>query len=247
MVRQMRIAAMALMVGWVMVPAMAQSQKPTPAERKTAAEKAPAKTPAQKPAAKAPARNVAAELRAEWKVGELKLTREAIDDGAFPPDIKASAMAAVDWFLGQQEKLIGTADNSAGEARARKAHPKLEAQFRQRMSGIYDDPQLMAELQRRLKALNKEMDRLAKGADALFADMEAVGLTPAQKAKLKPVVEQASSEVKSTVGKSASKSTKDPKARDEVVGTYNAARKKIKQELTPEQREKLAKKLAEEP
>ena len=247
MVKHLRV--MALVMAGVVAGGMslgAAAKKPAAAKP---AAKAPAK-PAAKPAAKAAAKDAdpAAELRAEWKLGELKLTREAVEDGNFPPDIQGAAIAAVDWFLGQQEGLIAKAGESAAdEARARKAQPKLDAQFRQRMAGIYDNPELMAELGRRLKALNKEMDKLAKGADELFADMESVGLTPAQKAKLKPVVASASDDVKKSVAKSASKSTKDPKGREEVVAKYKAARKKINQELTPEQREKLAKKLAEEP
>lgn len=243
MVKHLRVMAL------VMAGVLAGGMSLGAAVKKPAAAKPTAKSPA-KPAAKAAAKDAdtAAELRAEWKLGELKLTREAVEDGNFPPDIQGAATAAVDWFLDQQEGLIAKAgDSAAEEARARKAQPKLEAQFRQRMAGIYENPQLMAELTRRIKALNKEMDKLAKGADALFADMESVGLTPAQRAKLKPVVASASDDVKKTVAKSASKSTKDPKGRDEVVAKYKAARKKINQELTPEQREKLAKKLAEEP
>jgi hypothetical protein len=243
MVKHLRVMAL------VMAGVLAGGTSLGAAAKKPAAAKPVAKA-AAKPAAKAAAKDAdpAAELRAEWKLGELKLTREAVEDGNFPPDIQEAAIAAVDWFLDQQEGLISKAGNSAAdETRARKAQPKLEAQFRQRMAGIYDNPELMAELGRRLKALNKEMDKLAKGADALFADMESVGLTPAQKAKLKPVVASASDDVKKTVAKSASKSTKDPKGREEVVAKYKAARKKINQELTPAQREKLAKKLAEEP
>ena len=46
--------------------------------------------------------------------------------------------------------------------------------------------------------------------------------------------------------KSETRSTKDKKNKDKVVASYKEIRKKLRQELTPEQREKLTRKLAEE-
>jgi Spy/CpxP family protein refolding chaperone len=44
-----------------------------------------------------------------------------------------------------------------------------------------------------------------------------------------------------------SRSTKDSLSREEIVKSYRESRAKIRRELTPEQREKLARKLADEP
>ena len=52
--------------------------------------------------------------------------------------------------------------------------------------------------------------------------------------------------MKAEVDKTETRSAKDKKNRDKIVASYKEARKKLRQELTPEQREKLNKKLAEE-
>jgi hypothetical protein len=194
-----------------------------------------------------PAADAAKQLRAEWKIGDLKLTREAVDDASFAPDIKASAIAAVDWFLQQQEDLLAEVERSPqAEAKARKARPQLEAQFKRKMAAIYDDEKLMAELGRRLRALDKELDDMATSADRMFAKLDSVGLTAAQREKIRPVVQEANAKLKRVVEKSPTRSTKDQTTRDEIVKHYKEARAKVRQHLTPEQREKLAKKNAEE-
>jgi len=208
-------------------------------------EKAPARKPP--PQEKTAAADVARKLRAQWKLGDLNLTREAIEEASFAPDIKKAAIAAVDWFVARQEALLKDVEREpAREAEARASRAELEAKYRQRMAMIYDDPEMMAELSRRLKALNRELETLADSADRMFEKLEAAGLTPEQREKLKPVVRQASEEIKRTVAKSASGSPNDDQVRDEAVAKYREARKKVQQHLTPAQRARLARKMAED-
>ena len=51
--------------------------------------------------------------------------------------------------------------------------------------------------------------------------------------------------MKSAVEKSKSKSTKDRATREDVVEKFKESRQRVKQHLTPEQREKLKRQLAE--
>ncbi len=190
-----------------------------------------------------PRTDPAKQLRADWKMGDLKMTREAVDDATFAPTIKQAAIDAIEWFTDQQEQLITSVQQTpATEAKARAAQSKLQAQYKQKMAIVYDDPKLSAELASRLKALHKELDTMADSADKMFAKLDAVGLTAAQKKKLKPVVQSASDDIKKTVAKSTTGTTAD----HDVVTKYAAARKKVQQELTPAQREALKKKLAED-
>ena len=189
---------------------------------------------------------VAKELRAEWELGDLKLTREAVDDTSFKPAVKSAAVEALETFIAEQEQLINQVEQSPeSEAKARKQRAKMEAAFVQRMAVVNDNPQLKRELAMSVKAVNKEMDEMADSAGKLFARLEQVGLTPEQKQKLKPVVEDANQKVKTAVEKSKSKSTKDRAAREDVVESFKESRKRVKQHLTPEQREKLKRQLAE--
>lgn len=189
----------------------------------------------------------AARLRAQWKMGDLRLTREAVEEAAFAPDIKKAAIAAVDWFVARQESLLKDVEASPErEAEVRKSRAALEAKYRQRMAMIYDDPALLAELSRRLKALNKELDAIAESADRMFEKLEAAELTPEQREKIKPIVRQASDEIKRTVAASARGSVKDDDVRDEVVSKYREARRKVHQHLTPAQKARLARRTAED-
>jgi hypothetical protein len=216
-------------------PATGAQKKPqTAAQKKAAAEK-------DKP----PAKKVSpAQLRAEWKVGDLKLTREAVEDAKYPANIKSSAIKACDWFLQKQEGLIDqVAENPAEEAKVRKNRATLEAQFNQKMAMINDDPQLRAELVRRLKALDREMDELADSAESVFARLDAAGVSPQQKKEIEPVVREANAKLKAVKAKAGS--TKAAAVREEAVEKYRAARKQIHAKLTKEQREKADKKLEE--
>ena len=225
-------------------PGYGAERKPTAAQKKAAAEKkaAAAKDEDQK---KPPAKRVSpAQLRAEWKVGDLKLTREAVEDARYPANIKSSAVKACDWFLAKQEGLIDQAvEDPASEAKVRKSRATLEAQFQQKMSIINDDPQFRAELVRRLKALDREMDEIADSAEAVFARLDAAGVSPEQRRQIEPVVREANAKLKAVKAKGGS--TKAAAVREEAVEKYKDARKRIHAQLTKEQREKADRKLEE--
>ena len=202
--------------------------------------------PAAKPDA-APAAPASVQLRQEWKMGDLKLTHEAVEDATYPPDIRKSAIDAVDWFLSQQESLLADVDSKPGNiAKARQARPNIEAQFQQKMAVIYGNPQFKAELDRRMAALDKEMDDMADGAQKLFAKLDASGISAKQKADLKPLITSASKQLKTVKDKADTGSTKDIKVREEAVQKFRQAKAAIKQQLTPEQKEKLRKKQVED-
>src|SRR5688572_8719902 len=191
--------------------------------------------------------SAAKSLRTEWELADLKLTREAVDDTTFKPDVKSKAAEALETFITQQEQLVTQVELSPEtEAKARKQRAKLQATFMQRMAVIYDDPRLKQELTTCVRAINREMDDMAESAGKLFSRLEQVGLTPEQKQKLKPVVEEGSKQVRQAIEKSRTKSTKDQAVREEVVDKFKESRKKVKQHLTPEQRAKLKQNLAAE-
>jgi hypothetical protein len=102
------------------------------------------------------------------------------------------------------------------------------------------------DIAKRMKALDKEIDAIAASAETLMAKLAAVGVTKEQQDRIAPVAREANKKVKAEVDKSETRSTKDRKNKDKVVASYKEIRKKLRQELTPEQREKLTKKLAEE-
>jgi hypothetical protein len=220
------------------VPAMAQREERRPKKRE-------AVEATKEPQAKS-GKSAAAELRAEWEVADLKLTREAVDDTSFTPAVKSAAVEALETFISEQQQLLKLVEQSPEtEPKARKQRAKMQQAFMQRMAVVNENPQLKRELTTSVRALNKEIDEIAQSANALFSRLEQVGLTAEQRQKLKPVVEDANQKVRGAVEKSKTKSTKDRLGRDEVVDTWKESRKKVKQHLTPEQREKLKQKLAE--
>jgi hypothetical protein len=191
-------------------------------------------------ATKSPTTKTAAQWRADWKMPDLKIQKEAIDDATFAADVKKNAMASVDWFLQQQETLISQVQKSPQTAAAaQQKRTQLEAQFKQKMAPIYNNATMMAEVNRRMKALNSEMDTMASSADQMFAKLDAVGLTADQKAKLKPIVQKANQDLKSVAAKAPSKSHRDAAVQDEAVTKFKDAKQQIKQALTPAQRAKL--------
>jgi hypothetical protein len=95
--------------------------------------------------------------------------------------------------------------------------------------------------------MNKEIDTLATSADALMSKLDEIGITKEQKDKIRPALKDASAKVKSTVDQSDTKSISDKKNRDTAVTHVKDAHRKIHDTLTPAQREKLLKKLADEP
>ena len=175
-------------------------------------------------------------------MGDLKLTREAVDDAAFPPDIKQAALNAVEWFINQQEGLLSQVDRApeaAGDARKQRA--ALEGEFNRKMSVVYSDPKLQAELVKRLQALDREMEEMARSADRILSKLDAIGVTPEQKAKIAPAVKEGNERLKRVAAKSSTGSTKDSRVREEAVTNYKEIRQKVKQTLTKEQQEKLKK------
>jgi len=192
-------------------------------------------------------RGIAKRLRGEWDLGELKMMRVVLEDAQYSPDLKASCGEAIDTFAKQQEDLLSQVEADGNfEDTARKRRAKYEAAFNQKMQALYANPEFKADMARRLKALDKEIDAIAMSAEKLMATLDSVGVTPEQKAKIAPVAREANRKVRAEVDKSETRSARDKKNKDKVVASYREIRKKLRQELTPEQREKLTKKLAEE-
>ena len=147
----------------------------------------------------------------------------------------------------QQEDLLAQVEADPGtEAAVQKRRAKLYAAYMDKMQAAYKDPAIKQDIARRMKALDKEIDSIYASAETLMSKLDAIGVTPEQKAKIAPVAREANKKVKAEVDKSETRSTKDKKNKDKVVASYKEIRKKLRQELTPEQREKLTKKLAEE-
>jgi hypothetical protein len=226
------LAMVAILVGLVALP--------TQAAKKLKEAEAPVK---KKPSGKA----VANRLRADWDMGELRMMRLVVEDAQFDPKLKASLGDSIDKFAQQQEDLLDQVEaDPTTEAAAQKKRAKLYAAYMDKMQVVYKDPAVKQDIAKRMKALDKEIDAIAASAESLMAKLDAIGVTPEQKARIAPVAKEASKKVKAEVDKSETRSTKDKKNKDKVVASYKEVRKKLRQELTPEQREKLTKKLAEE-
>jgi hypothetical protein len=233
---KIRIVTMTLLVlGLMALPAAGAKQ-----EKK----KKPAEPVAKKPVN---GRAIARALRGDWDVGELRMMRVVIDDANYSPELKASCGAAIDTFAQQQEELLDQVEaDGTFEATARKRRAKYYAAYMDKMQAVYSNPEFKADMARRLKALDKEIDTIAASAEKLMAALDSVGVTPEQKARIAPVVKDANRKVKAEVDKSETRSARDKRHKDKVIASYKEARKKLRQELTPEQREKLTKKLAED-
>jgi uncharacterized protein YajQ (UPF0234 family) len=189
----------------------------------------------------------AARLRADWDMGELRMMRLVVDDAQFAPELKANLGDAIDKFAQQQEDLLAQVEaDPSTEAAVQKKRAKLYAAYMEKMQVVYKNDAVKQDIARRMKALDREIDAIAASAEALMAKLAAVGVTKEQQDRIAPVIKDANKKVKAEVDKSETRSAKDKKNRDKVVASYKEARKKLRQELTPEQREKLTKKLAEE-
>jgi len=206
-----------------------------------------------KPQADSPARTrpsgkaAAARLRADWDMGELSMMKLVVEDAQFDPKLKASLGDTITKFTQQQEDLLAQVEaDPSTEAAVQKKRAKLYSAYMDKMQVVYRSPELKKDIANRMKALDKEIDAIAASAETLMAKLDAVGVTPEQKSRIAPVIKDANKKVKAEVDKSETRSAKDKKNRDKVVASYKEARKKLRQELTPEQREKLNKKLAEE-
>jgi hypothetical protein len=219
-----------------------------PAAHAAAPKKKKVKPETQAPVQKKPSGKAAANrLRAEWDMGELRMMRLVVDDAQFAPELKASLGDSVDRFVQQQEALLDQVEaDPSTEAAAQKKRAKLYAAYMEKMSVVYKDPAVKTDIARRMKALDKEIDSIYASAEKLMSSLDAVGVTAEQKARIAPVAKEANRKVRAEVDKSETRSTKDKKNKDKVVASYKEIRKKLRQELTPEQREKLTRKLAEE-
>jgi hypothetical protein len=221
----------------------------TAAQRKprTNDPKADAPATARKPDQKQSGAAVAARLRADWDLGQLRMMRLVIDEGSFDANLKQSLGEAIDGFAQKQEDLLAeVAASPDKEASIQSQRAKLQAAFAQKMKVVNDSDAMRKEMTTRLKAMDKEIDVIAKSADGIFAHLDAVGVTKQQKDKLRPAVKDASDKVRGTVDKSETRSTKDKKSREQVVAHWQVVHRKLRDNLTPEQREKLVKKLADE-
>ncbi len=199
--------------------------------------------PKTKPSGKA----AAARLRADWDMGELSMMKLVVEDAQFDPQLKASLGDAITKFTQQQEDLLAQVEaDPTTEAAVQKRRAKLNVAYMDKMQVVYKSPELKKDIANRMKALDKGIDAIAASAETLMAKLAAVGVTKEQQDRIAPVIKDANKKVKAEVDKSETRSAKDKKNRDKVVASYKEARKKLRQELTPEQREKLNKKLAEE-
>ena len=186
-------------------------------------------------------------LRAEWDMGELRMMRLVVDDAQFAPELKTKLGDSIDKFAQQQEDLLDQVEaDPTTEAAVQKKRAKLHAAYMEKMQAVYKNDDVKKDIAKRMKALDKEIDAIAASAETLMAKLAAVGVTKEQQDRIAPVIKDANKKVKAEVDKSETRSAKDKKNRDKVVASYKEARKKLRQELTPEQREKLTKKLAEE-
>jgi hypothetical protein len=205
------------------------------------------------PAADAPVKKkpdgkaAAGRLRAEWDMGELRMMRLVVDDAQVSPELKVKLGDSVDKFAQQQEDMLAQVEaDPSTEAAVVKKRAKLFAAYMDKMQAVYKDPAVKQDIANRMKALDKEIDAIAASAETLMAKLAAVGVTKEQQDRIAPVMKDANRKVKAEVDKSETRSAKDKKNRDKIVASYKEARKRLRQELTPEQREKLTKKLAEE-
>lgn len=206
----------------------------------------PKKKPQPKTKPDGPA--VAAKLREEWDLGHTRMMKLVIKEAKFSPTIKRTCGAAAQKFIDDQETLLGKVEKDAAyEPDARIERAKQFAEFNRAMGKVYKDDAMKKEFQRRMRAMEKELDDVAAGSDALLAKIEASGATAAQKEKIKPLLDEAKLNVNSEVTKTNSSSVKDPKAKEQAVKKYEETRAKIQEQLTEEQKEKLNKKLADEP
>jgi hypothetical protein len=189
---------------------------------------------------------VAARLRAEWDTGTTRMMQLVIDECRFSPKLKASLATSVGKLLDQQDALIEKVEQDPSfESTARSRRAKLNAEFMDQMKVVYQDKALNKEFGRRMAAMEREIDDVAAGTERLLANLDAIGVSKEQRAAIKPLADEASTNVKNEVRKkSRTGSVKDPEARDAAVKTYKTTRQKIRQQLTPEQQEKLKEKLA---
>ena len=196
---------------------------------------------------KASGKAAAQRLRAEWDMGELRMMRLVVEDAQVSPELKAKLGDSVDKFADQQEEMLAQVEaDPSTEAAVQKKRTKLFAAYMDKMQAVYKDPAVKQDIAKRMKALDKEIDAIAASAETLMAKLAAVGVTKEQQDRIAPVAREANRKVKTEVDKSETRSTKDKKNKDKVVASYKEIRKRLRQELTPEQREKLTKKLAEE-
>jgi hypothetical protein len=237
---------MMLLVGLTALPAPAATKQEKQEKKKKAAQKA---EKAEKAAVKQPVdgRRIAKTLRGEWNLGELEMMRVVLEDAQYSADLKSNCTAALDQFTRQQEELLAQveADGSL-EGMARKRRATYYSAYMEKMQALYANPEFKADMAARMKALDKEIDTIYASAEKLMAALDSVGVTAEQKARIAPVVKDANRKVKAEVDKSETRSTRDRKHKDKIVASYKEARKRLRQELTPEQREKLNKKLAAE-
>src|SRR5207249_10646518 len=103
---------------------------------------------------------------------------------------------------------------------------------------VTTNPSMQKEIARRMKAMNKEIDTLATSADALFAKLDEIGVSKEQKEKLRPALKDAAAKVKTEVDQSDSNSVTDKKVRDPAYTHVKDAHRKLRETLTPEQRER---------
>jgi hypothetical protein len=222
--------------------AEAKPKKPKPAQEESDDDSPGARKPR-----KADGASIAAKLREEWDVGTTRMFRLAVDDSKFSPELRKTLADASDKFADEQESLLTQVEKDPSfESTARSRRAEAEVEFTKTLNTAYKDPAVQKEMARRMKAMEKEIEQVATGADALLASLDEVGATKEQKAKLKPILAQASAEVKGEVDRSDSKSPRDRKAKAKVVKAYKNARKALSETLTEEQKEKLTKKMAGE-
>lgn len=239
--------ALAAPAAWAAKTKPAGKPVPQADEPRKKQAKADADAKPKKKKSKSDGASVAARLREEWDVGTTRMFRLAVDDSKFSPELKQTLGDAADRFADEQEALLVQVEKDpsfAPTARSRRAEAEVE--FTKVVNAAYKDPAVQKEMARRMKAMEREIEQVASGADALLASLDEVGATKAQKEKLRPILKEAGAQVKGEVDKSDTKSPKDRKAKARVVKAYKNARKALSETLTEEQKEKWTKKMAGE-
>lgn len=188
----------------------------------------------------------AAKLREEWDLGTNRMMLLVVEECKWTTKLKRSVRTTVQGFIDKQEELLGRVERDPSfEKKARLRRAEANAEFLKSMEVVYKDPKLKREFERRMAAMEKELDEMAKGSDALMAKLAAAGATPQQRAAIKATADEGSRKVKSEASKSPTGSARDPKTREEAVKALAETKRKVREQLTEEQKAKLDEKAAE--
>src|SRR5688572_9805401 len=116
---------------------------------------------------------VAARLREEWDIGTTRMFRLAVDDSTFTPELKKTLGDASDKFADEQEALLSDAEKDPCiDARALRHGAEAQEESTKAVNTAYKEHAVQKERNRRRKAMEKEIEQVAVGADALLASLD---------------------------------------------------------------------------